>query len=107
MEETKTGAQALGIQMQLLETQRPADFDGAFSAMKGARVGGLLVFPSPMFFDARRSIVGYAAKSRVPAVYPWREAVEVGGLMSYATNFSDMYRRAAGYVDKILKGAKA
>jgi ABC-type uncharacterized transport system substrate-binding protein len=59
-----------------------------------------------MLFDARRNIVAHAAKSRLPAVYPWREAAAAGGLMSYATNFPDMYRRAATYVDNILKGAK-
>jgi ABC transporter substrate binding protein len=54
----------------------------------------------------RERILAHAAKSRLPAVYPWREAASVGGLLSYATNFPDMYRRAASYVDKILKGAK-
>jgi putative ABC transport system substrate-binding protein len=59
-----------------------------------------------MFFEERRSMVAHAAKSRLPAVYPWREAAGAGGLMSYSTNFPDMYRRAATYVDKILRGAK-
>jgi putative tryptophan/tyrosine transport system substrate-binding protein len=82
--------------------------------MREARAGGLLVFPNPVLFEARRSIVAHAAKSRLPAVYPWREAASGGGLMSYSTNFPDMYstnfpdmyRRVATYVDKILKGAK-
>jgi len=59
-----------------------------------------------MLFEARRTIVAHAAQKRVPTIYPWREAVEVGGLASYATNFPEMYRRAATYVDRILKGAK-
>jgi ABC-type uncharacterized transport system substrate-binding protein len=74
--------------------------------MREARAGGVLVFPNPILFEARRSIVAHAAKSRLPVVYPWREAASVGGFMSYSTNFPDMYRRAATYVDKILKGAK-
>jgi putative ABC transport system substrate-binding protein len=91
---------------RIVEARRPADFEQAFSAMREARAGGLLVFPSSILFEARRSIVAHAAKSRLPAVYPWREAASAGGLMSYSTNFPDMYRRAATYVDKILKGAK-
>ena len=68
--------------------------------------GGLLVFPSPLLFEERKSIVARAAKSRFPAVYPWREAASVGGLVSYSANFPDIYRRAAAYVHRILKGAK-
>jgi putative tryptophan/tyrosine transport system substrate-binding protein len=105
MEETEVAGRALGVQLQFIEVRRPGDFEQAFSAMREASIGGLLVFPSPMLFEARRSIVVHAAKSRLPAVYPWREAAAAEGLMSYATNFPDMYRRAATYVDKILKGA--
>ena len=89
-----------------MEARRPDDFEQAFSAIREARVGGLLIFPNPLLFEERRSIVAHAAKGRLPAVYPWREAASIGGLMSYSTNFPDMYRRAATYVDKILKGAK-
>ena len=59
-----------------------------------------------MFFAERRRIVDLAAKNRLPAVYPWREAVDDGGLMSYGPNAADLFRRAAGFVDKILKGAR-
>jgi len=106
VEETQVAGRTLRLQLRFVEARRPDDVEQAFSAMKEARVGGLLAFPSPMLFEARRSIVAYAAKSRLPVVYPWREAASVGGLMSYSTNFPDMYRRAATYVDKILKGAK-
>ena len=106
VEETQVAGRTLGLQLRFVEARRPDDVEQAFSAMKEARVGGLLAFPSPMLFEARRSIVAHAAKSRLPVVYPWREAASVGGLMSYSTNFPDMYRRAATYVDKILKGAK-
>jgi putative ABC transport system substrate-binding protein len=64
------------------------------------------MLPSPMFFIERRRLVDLAAKNRLPAVYPRREFVDSGGLMSYGPNGADMYRRAATYVDKILKGAK-
>jgi len=106
VEETQVAGRTLGLQLRFVEARRPDDFEQAFSAMREAGVGGLLIFPNPMLFEARGSIVAHAAKSRLPAVYPWREAASVGGLMSYATNFPDMYRRAATYVDKILKGAK-
>jgi ABC-type uncharacterized transport system substrate-binding protein len=106
VEETQVAGRTLGLQVRFVEARRPDDFEQAFSAMREARVGGLLVFPSPMLFEEHRSMVAHAAKSRLPAVYPWREAAGAGGLMSYSTNFPDMYRRAATYVDKILRGAR-
>src|SRR6266478_5171239 len=107
VDETQVAGRTLGLLLQFVEARRPDDVEQAFTAMREARGGGLLVFPNPMLFEARSSIAAYAAKSHLPAVYPWREAAAVGGLMSYSTNFPDMYRRAATYVDKILKGAKA
>lgn len=74
--------------------------------MTSARAGALTVLPSPMLFSERRRLVGLAAKNRVPAVYPLREYVDAGGLMSYGANAADLYRRAATYVDRILKGMK-
>ena len=106
VEETEVAGRTLGLQLRFLEARRPSELEQAFSAMKQAQVRGLLVFPGPMLFDERRSVVTHAAKSRLPAVYPWQEAASAGGLMSYSTNFPDMYRRAAIYVDRILKGAK-
>jgi ABC-type uncharacterized transport system substrate-binding protein len=106
LEQTEIAGRALGVQVQFVEARRPDDFERAFSTMKKGRVGALLVFPSPMLFEASRRVVAHAAESRLPAVYAWREATEAGGLMSYATDFPDMYRRTATYVDKILKGAK-
>ena len=106
VEETQAAGRTLGLQLQFVEARRPDDVEQAFTAMREARVAGLLVFPNPMLFEARSNIAAHAATSRLPTVYPWREAASAGGLMSYATNFPDMYRRAATYVDKILKGAK-
>jgi putative ABC transport system substrate-binding protein len=99
-------ARALGVRLQFVEARGPEDFDRAFSDMTRARAGALTVLPSNMFTNERRRLVDLAAKNRLPAVYPWREAVDVGGLMAYGANFADLYRRAATYVDKILKGAK-
>jgi putative ABC transport system substrate-binding protein len=101
-EETEAAARALGVEAHFIEARRPDDLERAFVAMREARLEALLVFPSPMLFEACRRIVAHAAKSRLPVVYPWREGPEAGGLASYATNFPDMYRRAATYVDKIL-----
>jgi ABC-type uncharacterized transport system substrate-binding protein len=106
VEETQVAGRTLGLDLRFVEARRPDDFEQAFSAIREARVGGLLIFPAPLLFEERRSIVAHAAKGRLPAVYPWREAASLGGLMSYSANFPDMYRRAATYVDKILKGAK-
>ena len=106
VEETKAAGRSLGLQLDFVETRRTEDVQRAFSTLSKARIGGILVFPSPMLFEARRSVVAHAAETRLPAVYAWREAVDAGGLMSYAANFPDMYRRAAVYVDKILKGTK-
>ena len=74
--------------------------------MTRARAGALTVLPSNMFTNERRRLVDLAAKNRLPAVYPWREGVDAGGLMAYGPNIADLFRRAATYVDKILKGAK-
>ena len=74
--------------------------------MTRARAGALTVLTSVMFVNERRRLVELAAKNRLPAVYPQRDFVDAGGLMSYGANGPDLFRRAATYVDKILKGAK-
>jgi len=102
----EVAARALGVRLQVVEARGPADFDRAFSDMTRARAGALTELPSAMFLTERRRLVDLAAKNRLPAVYPWREPVDAGGLMSYGPDFADSFRRAATYVDKILKGAK-
>ena len=99
-------ARALGVRLQVVEARGPTDIDRAFSKMTRARAGALTVLPSAMFFSERRRLVDLAAKNRLPAIYLVREFVDAGGLMSYAANVADLFRRAAGYVDNILKGAK-
>jgi putative ABC transport system substrate-binding protein len=106
LKETQAASKALGLQMQSLEVRGPNDLEGAFQAAVKGRAGGLTVGPSAVFTSNRNRILDFAAKKRLPGMYPWREYVEDGGLMSYAPNLSDRYRRAANYVDRILKGAK-
>jgi putative tryptophan/tyrosine transport system substrate-binding protein len=99
-------APALGVQLYLVEARGPDAFDRAFAAMTRADAGALLVLGDPMFFDHRSRLAELAATSRLPAVYNDRAFVEAGGLLCYGANHPDIYRRAATYVDKILKGAK-
>jgi putative tryptophan/tyrosine transport system substrate-binding protein len=106
LKETEAASQALGLQLQSLEVQGPNDLGDAFKAAAKGRVGGFTVGAGPLFTANRKRILDFAAKNRLPAIYPWREYVEDGGLMSYAPNLSDHYRRAAYYVDEILKGTK-
>jgi len=99
-------ARALGVQPQFIEARGPDEFARAFSDMTSARAGALTVLPSAMFLREHRRLVDLAVKNRLPAVYTEREFVDAGGLMSYGANQPDLFRRAATYVDKILKGAK-
>jgi len=99
-------AQALGVRLQLHEARGPADLNRAFSEMTRAHADALIVLTSSVFFGERRRLVDLAAKNRLPTVYPWREGVDAGGLMAYGSDLADLSRRAATYVDKILKGAK-
>ena len=104
--ETEAAARAFGVQLQVVEVRDPIELDSAFSAMTRERAGGLVVMPDLVFQDQRTRIVDLAAKSRLPAIYPWSEPVAAGGLMAYGATVPDIFRRAAVYVDKILKGAK-
>jgi putative ABC transport system substrate-binding protein len=88
------------------EVRRPEDFEPALRAMVEQSAGALIVLPPPIFAAHSQRIADLTVKGRLPAMFYRREQVEAGGLMSYGTNFPDMYRRAAAYVDKILKGAK-
>jgi ABC-type uncharacterized transport system substrate-binding protein len=99
-------AQALGVQLHLVEARGPDAFDSAFAAMTRAHAGALLVLGDPMFRQHRSRLAELAATSRLPTVHNDRAYVEAGGLLCYGPSHPDMYRRAATYVDKILKGAK-
>jgi len=104
--EVNVAAQSLRVQLQLLEARRPNEFDGAFVAMAKERVGALLVLSDAVFSSHRTRLADLAARSRLPAAYGVRESVEAGGLMSYGPSILDSHRRAATYVDQILKGTK-
>jgi putative ABC transport system substrate-binding protein len=106
LKEAEVAARSLGVQLQLVETRGPADFEKAFSEITKARAGALTVLGSAMLNNERRRLVDLAAKNRLPAVYSSSQFVDAGGLMSYGANIADLWRRAATYVDKILKGAK-
>ena len=104
--DTKDAARALEVQLQLFPAHNRDELEGAFAAMTREHAEALISLPSPMLFVEHRRIVDLAAKSSLPAMYNAREFVEAGGLMAYGANIVDLFRRAAGYVDKILKGAK-
>jgi putative ABC transport system substrate-binding protein len=106
MKETGVAAQSLGLKLQFQEVKEPDDLNRAFEAITKARTGALIVTAGPFGSANRKRVVEFAAKSRLPAIYYRREFVEGGGLMSYAANPNDLARRAAIFVDKILKGAK-
>jgi len=107
LKDAEVAGRTLGVRVQFVEARKPADFDRAFSEMTRARAGALSVLTSAMFFTERRRLVDQAAKNRLPAVYPWREGADAGGLMAYGPNLPDLYRRAATYVGRILKGASS
>jgi putative tryptophan/tyrosine transport system substrate-binding protein len=106
LKEEEAAARALGVRLQFVEARGADEFARAFSDMSSARAGALTVLPSNRFLREHRRLVDLAAENRLPAVYTSREFVDAGGLMSYGANFADLHRRAATYVDKILKGVK-
>ena len=104
--ETELAARALGVELQYLDVRGAKDIEPAFRAATKGRADALLLLQSPVFVNERTQLADLAVKSRLPAIYDRREFVDDGGLMCYGTNFVDLSRRAATYVDKILKGAK-
>jgi putative ABC transport system substrate-binding protein len=106
MRDTEEAARVLGLQVQALEVRGRDDFEGAFAAARQGRAEGLTVLADPVTSDYRARLVDLAAQSRLPTMYWERAFAEAGGLMSYAASDHDIYRRAATYVDKILKGTK-
>jgi len=106
IKDVHAAARSLELKLQPLEARGPAELESAFSAMARERVDGLLVIVDSVFSFHRAQLVDLAARSRLPAAYTNRQPVEAGGLMSYGPSFADLWHRAAGYVDRILKGAK-
>ena len=104
--EAEEAARALGVQLHLVGARGPEEFDSAFAAITSAGAGALLVLGDAMFSVHRTRLAALAAQSRLPAMYAGRLVVEAGGLIGYGPSILANYRRAATYVDKILKGAK-
>ena len=105
--EANATAPALGVELQSLEVRAPhPDLEGAFGAARRGRAQGLVVLGNPLTLTYRRQIVGMALRDRLPSIFDSPEYAEIGGLMSYGPNFNDLFRRAAMFVDRILKGAK-
>src|SRR5689334_22076775 len=102
----EAAAKALGLKLQSLPVRSLDDFEGAFARAKRDGAQALITTPNPVINTQHRQVLDFAAKNRLPAMYQTSEWVEAGGLMSYAPNFTDLWRRAADFVDKILKGAK-
>jgi putative ABC transport system substrate-binding protein len=106
LRQAEVAARTLGMQLQPLKAQTASEIDRAFAAMTRERDDAFLVLLDPILYRRRGQITELAAKTRLPAMYATRQEVEAGGLMAYGANLLDLYRRAAIYVDKILKGAK-
>jgi putative tryptophan/tyrosine transport system substrate-binding protein len=106
LRETERAGEALKVQLQSLEVRDPKEIVTAFGEASKGRAEAVLVLRSPAFLSLRPQTAELAVKSRLPVIYPWPEIVEDGGLMTYSVSVTDLFRRAATYVDKILKGAK-
>lgn len=106
LREVENASRTLGLTLHEIEVRDAIELDSAFARMVAWRAEALLVLPHPMFVAQRTRLAELAVKYRLPSTYHLKEFVEVGGLMSYAPDVADMSRRAAGYVDKILRGAK-
>jgi putative ABC transport system substrate-binding protein len=106
LENANVAARSLGVHLQTQKARGPEEFERAFAAVNKERAGAILVMWDGMFLLHQSQILDLVAKSRLPAMYEYRGAVTTGGLMAYGPSIQDSFRRAAGYVDKILRGAK-
>jgi putative ABC transport system substrate-binding protein len=106
VEQTKAAAQSLGIEIHVVEVQAPDQFESAFAAVRRTRAGALIVLPDAVLYGQHPRIVTFTTASHLPALFPEKEVAEAGGLIAYGPSIPASFRRAAGYVDKILRGAK-
>lgn len=106
MKETQAAGRALKVATQIFDARDPAQLDNALTKIDKAQIKALVVTPDPLFGTQRSRILEFVAKHRLPSIYPYKEFVDAGGLMSYGPSFGASYYRAATYVDKILKGAR-
>jgi putative ABC transport system substrate-binding protein len=105
LQRAQQGAQALRIELLAIDVRGSDELNGAFAAIAGEHIDALICWGDPLFLSEKNRIVEFAESHKLPAVYQFRDFVTVGGLMSYGPDLQDLYRRAAAYVDKILKGA--
>jgi putative ABC transport system substrate-binding protein len=103
--ELKVAAPSLAIELSFVSARSPEEFSPAFSAVSQAHAHALYVLDAPLFFAHQTTLFKLASKARLPTIYAERRYTDEGGLMSYGANYGDLFRRSAGYVDKILKGA--
>jgi len=103
---TDTVAKALGLKLQIIEVQGVNEFNKSLSTFTNPKGAALIELPNPLFHANSKRIVAFAVKNRLPTIFHSKDFVEAGGLMAYGADFVDLYRRAAIYVDKILKGTK-
>jgi putative ABC transport system substrate-binding protein len=106
LEQTKAAAQSLGVEIHVAEVQGPDRFESAFAAVAAAHAGALIVLGDGMLYSQQPRIVTFAAASHLPALFGEKEGAEAGGLIAYGPSIPASFRRAAAYVDKILRGAK-
>jgi putative ABC transport system substrate-binding protein len=106
MRETEAAARTLGVQLQSLEVRGPDDFENVLPTAMNRGAGALFVVDDPLVFSFRMRIADFAVRNRLPATAIFREFAEAGGLMTFGANLVDLSRRAAMYVDKILKGTR-
>jgi len=102
----RTAAESLNVALVDVQVASPGDYPAAFATLSRERVDALFASDTPLNFHNQRLIIDFPAKQRLPAVYAGRESVEAGGFMGYGVDVLDVYRRAAGYVDRILRGTK-
>jgi putative ABC transport system substrate-binding protein len=106
VEQTKAAAQSLGVEVHVAEVQAPDKFGSAFAAITSAHAGALIVLPDPLLYGQHPRVVTFTAASHLPTLFPEKEVADAGGLIAYGPSIPASFRRAAAYVDKILRGAK-
>jgi putative ABC transport system substrate-binding protein len=106
LNDTQAAARSIGVQIQIVEAAKVDDFDSAFATITKERADGLIVLVNPMYVVAQKQIIERAMNNKLPAIYEWKVFVQNGGLISHGADVLDVYRRAAGIADIILKGKK-
>jgi putative tryptophan/tyrosine transport system substrate-binding protein len=106
MKDSQTAARSFGVTLQSVEIRTAADFERGFASVLRGRAEALVVGPGQFLFSHQRRIVEFASRHRLPSIYAWKDPVSAGGLIAYGVNIPQVYRRAAYYVDKILRGTK-